>query len=100
MEKLLKEHLDYIKSLWFIVNDETKVIWYLRWVWFYRLKRYFNIYEDKNIDFQKVIDYYLFDKNLRILNLNMIESIEIYIKNIFILNFWNTYLDKTFIVKK
>jgi abortive infection bacteriophage resistance protein len=31
---------------------------------------------------------------LRILNLNIIESIEIYIKNIFILKFWNSYLDE------
>jgi len=94
MEKLLKEHLEYIKSLWFIVNDETKVIWYLRWVWYYNLKAYFNIFENKNIDFQIIIDYYLFDKNLRVLNLNIIESIETFIKNLFILNFWNSYSNK------
>ena len=94
MENLLKKHLEYIKKLWFIINDETKVLWYLEWVWYYNLKAYFNIFEDKNIDFQRVIDYYLFDKNLRFLNLNIIESIEIFIKNLFVLKFWNSYLDK------
>lgn len=94
MDKLLKEHLDYIKKLWFIIDDETKIVWYLKGVWYYRLKKYFNIFENRNIDFQEVINYYLFDKNLRILNLNIIESIEIYIKNIFILKFWNSYLDE------
>ncbi len=94
MEKLLKEHLDYIKKLWFIIDDETKIVWYLKGVWYYRLKKYLNIFENRNIVFQEVINYYLFDKNLRILNLNIIESIEIYIKNIFILKFWNSYLDE------
>lgn len=91
MEKILQEQLNHIKSLWFIINDEKKVIWYLKWVWYFRLRRYFNIFENKNIDFQEVINYYLFDKNLRFLNLNIIESIEILIKNIFILNFWASY---------
>lgn len=94
MQNLLNEQIEYIKNLWFIITDESKILWYLKWVWYFRLKKYFNIFENKNIDFQKVIDHYLFDKNLRILNLNMIESIEIYIKNVFVLTFWNDYLDK------
>jgi len=94
MEKLLQEHLEYIKKLWFIINDEIKVLWYLRWVWYYNLKAYFNIFENKNVDFQEIINCYLFDKNLRVLNLSIIESIETFIKNLFILNFWNKYLDK------
>lgn len=91
MEHLLQQHLQHIKSLWFIIEDEEKILWYLRWVGYYRLRKYFNIFEDKNRDFQDVIHCYLFDKNLRVLNLNMIESIEVYIKNIFILKFWNNY---------
>lgn len=91
MEKVLYQQLNHIKSLWFIIHDEQKVIWYLRWVWYFRLKRYFNIFENKNRDFQDVIHCYLFDKNLRFLNLNIIESIEILIKNLFILNFWENY---------
>lgn len=94
MQNILNEHLSYIKEIWFIINDETKVTWYLRWVWYFRLKRYFNTIEDKSVDFQEIINYYLFDKNLRVLNLNIIESIEIFIKNMFILTFWNNYLDE------
>jgi abortive infection bacteriophage resistance protein len=93
MEKVLYQQLNHIKSHWFIIHDEQKVIWYLRWVWYFRLRRYFNIFEDKNRDFQEVINCYLFDKNLRFLNLNIIESIEIFIKNLFILNFWENYND-------
>lgn len=100
MKQLLEEHLKYIKSLWFIINDEEKIIWYLEKVGFYRLRKYFNFFEDKNIDFQIVINLYLFDKNLRNLNLNIIESIEIYIKNIFILTFWNNYLDESIYSEK
>lgn len=101
MKKRINEQIIHLKEKGFIVKDEEKVKWYLEKVWLYRLSRYFinfKNYEWKMdlswVDFMEIINHYLFDKNLRILNLNIIESIEIFIKNIFILKFWNSYLDK------
>lgn len=95
MEKRIQKHIEYIKKLWFIIGDEEKIIWYLRGVWYYRLRKYFDVFEDKDRDFQEVINCYLFDKNLRVLSLNMIESIEVFIKNIFILQIGNSYIEES-----
>ena len=90
MEEKINKQINYIMLKWFIITDELKVRWYLEKVWLHRLKRYFNTVEKyKWTDFQKIIDAYIFDKQLRILNIQIIEIIEKSIKNIFILSFDN-----------
>ena len=85
---------------WFIITDKEKVIWYLEKVWLHRLRKYFNVVNDfKWVDFQIIIDSYIFDKSLRNINLIILESIEKSIKSQFILNFKNInnknlYLEK------
>lgn len=95
MKQEIKKQLEYIQSLWFVIYDEKKISWYLEQVWLHRLSRYFVNFKNKQeIDFQEVINHYLFDKSLRSLNLSILEVIENCLKTLFILHFWDYYDDK------
>lgn len=94
MEYEINKQLEYIKSKWFIISDEGKVRWYLEKVWLHRLSRYYNIVEEYEwIDFQKIIDAYVFDKSFRHINVSLLESIEKSFKCQIVLNF-NTLFDE------
>lgn len=86
----LEDDFFYIKNLWFTIENEQETREYLEKVWLHRLKRYLNVVTDyKWQDFQKIIDAYLFDKELRLLNLQVIEIVEKFLKNMLILHIWN-----------
>ncbi len=90
LSKKLDRDLFWIKKKGFNIVDESKLKGYLHQVWIHRLRRYFNTVESYEwTDFQKIIDSYVFDKEIRFLNLQMIEMIETYLKNLFNLYLWN-----------
>jgi len=93
MNEKINKQIEYLKEKGFIISDEEKVKWYLIKVWLHRLRRYFNTVEEYNwTDFQEIINAYIFDKELRWLNLQVIEIIEKSLKSLLILNLDN-YLD-------
>ena len=92
MNKKLELKINYIKSKWFIIKDESLVIEYLEKIWLYRLSKYFiNFRNEKNIDFKEVINHYLFDAELRSLTLLLLEHIENSLKSQFVLHIWDEY---------
>lgn len=87
MENKIDNDIKYLQEKWFIIQDKVKIQWYLQNVGLHRLRRYFNVAQGKyqNFDFQDIINAYLFDKEFRMLNLQLIEIIEKKLKNTLIL---------------
>ncbi len=88
MNNLIEEKvtidIKFLESKWFIISDEEKLKWYLKNVWMYRLTRYFNVIDNyKWANFDKIINAYVFDKELRFLSLQVIEMVEKKLKNLY-----------------
>ncbi len=57
MEDKINEQIKYIESKWFVISNLSKVKWYLRNVWYYRLKRYYNSQNDYDwVNYQEIIE--------------------------------------------
>lgn len=101
----INKQIQYIESQGFIISDTEKVTWYLKQVGIYRLSRYFSVFKseianEETIDFQRVIDCYVFDKQLRTHCMSLLEITEVYLKNLLILIIDYNYEDKSFYVSK
>ena len=88
MNKKIERQLKKLEDMWFAIPDQEKTLWYLEKVGYHRLSPYFKI-SDTNID--KAISYYIFDKRLRFLILDMLEVIENAIKSIIINYIWESF---------
>jgi len=82
----VEEQLDLLKSRGLIIENENRALHYLRRIGYYRLSSYcipFKIKGDpndsfkENASFNKVLNLYIFDRELRILIFDKIEKIEI-----------------------
>lgn len=83
----IRAQLSFLKEKGFVLSDITKTVWYLEKVWLHRLRRYFNtVHSYKWVDFQRIIDAYVFDKKIRSLCLEILEPIEVSFKNQIILS--------------
>lgn len=80
------EQLDLLKSRGLIITDEERVIRYLKQISYYRLSAYFLPFQsvkdkfDDGINFDLILETYLFDRKLRLLIFDCIERIEIAIR--------------------
>jgi len=82
----------FLKSKWFIIKDEKNIRLYLINIWLYKLSKYFKSFKDYNwVDFNEVINLYLFDRSLRNLNFWLLEVIENNLKNLFLIYFKDKY---------
>ena len=77
----IEQQLQLLKERWFEITDQEKILWYLEKVGYHRLAPYFR---NANGNIDRVISFYLFDKRLRLLSLDMLEVIENAIKSIII----------------
>ncbi len=95
IENKIDADLKFLKNKWFLIKNKEKAKWYLKNVWLHRLRRYFNMaqWNYKDFDFSKIIDAYIFDKELRMLNLQLIEVIEKRLKTALI-SFVPDYLNR------
>lgn len=85
-----QEQIDILKSRGMIIDDESKAIKYLQNINYYRLSGYsfifrYKIDEDnhgfkENTHFTDIKELYVFDKKLRLLVLDAIETIEVSLK--------------------
>ena len=88
--KSYQEQLDILKSRGMIIDDEPKAIKYLQNINYYRLSGYSFIFRNidddgnhrfkENTHFTDIKELYVFDKRLRMLVLDAIETIEISLK--------------------
>ncbi len=80
---LYVQHYDLLKERGLEIHDLERFIRYLKEINYYRLSAYFNIYQsekdkfNKNVEFEDILNLYLFDRKLRILVFDAIERIEI-----------------------
>jgi len=95
MLKTIEEKLDFIKSKWFIINNEEEIKAYLEKICLFKLRKYFRNFKwEENIDFREVINHYLFDQELRSLNLEILEHLENSLKVQMVKVIWEDYLNK------
>lgn len=97
MNPKIEEQLQLLINEWFIFTDQEKILWYLEKVGYHKLIPYF-----KNApgDIERVIWYYIFDKRLRLLCLDMLEVIENAIKSIIINHLSTDIWDKKRYIKE
>jgi len=81
--KTFKEQLEILKNRGLIINDEASALIILKEINYYRLSGYMLSLKTKNglflpnINFENIYSIYKFDKQLRLLLLDIIENIEI-----------------------
>ena len=85
----IDEQLSLLKSRKLIVNDPDRVCRYLRFIGYFRLSKYFAIFQ-KSFDpnpqfkpdttFDDILDVYIFDRKLRLLIMDAIERIEVAVR--------------------
>jgi len=99
----IEELIKLLESRWLIINDKIKAKHYLSQIWYYRLSWYFKYFQNWENDFKKwttfkqVLDIYRFDKQLRLLLLDLLERIESSLKTCFVDSIWLCFNDKYFI---
>ena len=77
------EQKELLKSRGLIIHDEGRVIRYLKQISYYHLSAYFIPYQrekdvfNSNIDFDQILQTYLFDRKLRLLVFDCIERVEV-----------------------
>lgn len=91
MNKKIQEQIQMLQDKWFVITDQEKVLGYLEKVGYHKLLPYF---KDANGDIDKVISYYIFDKRLRFLILDMLEVIENALKSVCINYIWESFSQK------
>lgn len=96
MNYIIQEQLQWIYEKGFSISDTIKTRGYLEQVGIFWLYKYFHLFESERqkgnrVDFQRVIDCYIFDKNLRMYSMNILESIEVFLKNQMVLLVGNEY---------
>lgn len=113
--KTTDEHIKELKNRWLNIINNKKNKKILESIWYYRMSQYFKAYQlvaltkkkkviileswlvkyqnrfHKDIYFKDILDLYKFDKNLRLLTYDIIETIEIDLKS----NLINTLSHKT-----
>jgi len=95
----IEEQIELLQNRKLHFDDPCKAKKYLTHIWYYRLSQYFkanqffeiekkeiiykNLFRD-NIYFKDIIDLYKFDRELRLIIMDMIERIEISVRSIVI----------------
>jgi abortive infection bacteriophage resistance protein len=81
-----QDQLNLMKSRGLVVGNEQRALSYLQEISYYRLSAYFLPYQkikdqfDKGTTFEKIIDTYSFDRELRLLVFDCIERVEVAIR--------------------
>lgn len=90
LPKSLEEQLDTLIKRGMQVKNPEKAIFYLKHTNYYRLEAYWSPYESSrkphkfsgDADFDIIIDHYLFDRELRLLLLDIIERFEVSFRSV------------------
>lgn len=79
----IDEQVDLLKERGLVIRDEKEIIHYLNNISYFHLSSYFKHYQDEKsnvfydeIDFDKILNLYIFDRKLRIEFLDALEKIE------------------------
>ena len=83
-----EEQLIKLKQRGLIIKDEEKALRYLINIGYYRLSAYCHVFEKdpvthkfrENVDYQDVIDLYVFDRRLRSIVMEAIDRLEVAIR--------------------
>lgn len=82
----INEKITFLKNKWLIFNDEKNEKVELNHIWYFRLSWYLKYFQKNDsyffewTTFKKVVDLYNFDRELRLLTIDVIEKIEISLK--------------------
>jgi abortive infection bacteriophage resistance protein len=85
----IDEQLSLLTSRGLVVNDPDRVCRYLRFIGYFRLSKYFAIFQKSfdpnpqfkpNTTFDGILDVYIFDRKLRLLIMDAIERIEVAVR--------------------
>jgi len=85
----ISQQITQLKSRGMLFDDEGKALYYLENLNYYRLSGYWLMFEEDHAThkfrdgtfFKRVIDYYVFDRELRLLMLDAIERIEVSVRS-------------------
>jgi abortive infection bacteriophage resistance protein len=83
----ITEQVELLKSRGLIIDDEERLIFYLKHINYYHFSVYFKAFQGydnnfrENTNFEDVFNIYNFDKKLRLLLLDVLERIEMSIKS-------------------
>jgi abortive infection bacteriophage resistance protein len=93
------EQKELLKNRGLIILDEDRVTRYLKQISYYRLSAYFIPYQrekdafNSNVDFDQILQTYLFDRKLRLLVFDCIERVEVAIRSQIIYIMANNHRD-------
>lgn len=85
--KTIEEQIEFLEERGLIIDDENIIKRYLDNISYYHLAVYMKPFQNgddsfrENVKFKDILDLYIFDKKLRFLLLDMLERIEISLKN-------------------
>ncbi len=79
METRIQNDLKMFQDRGLVIHDMDKILWYLKKVGYHRLSAYFEV---SWWDSELLISYYIFDKRLRLLILDMLEVVENALKSV------------------
>lgn len=91
------EQLNLLKKRGLEITDDERIIRYLKQISYYRLSAYFLPYQEtknifnKNTHFDRILETYRFDRELRLLIFDNIERIEIAIRSQMVNSLAETY---------
>lgn len=81
-----QQQIELLKNRGLLIRDEERLIHYLKHIGYYRLSGYFKYFQNESnqfknqVDFEEILQTYVFDRKLRLLLLDALERIEISFK--------------------